>query len=198
MNKDLKISLLLVFLTGLSVLTNAQNEKGDFVVSASSSLEFSSLSSETTNGINTFDEFRINTFGFSPGVGYFIFNNLAIGLQYSLDRYVEKEEPYDYTETTHMVLPFAQLYFFKSNTRPFLIAAYGPGRFKSGYEEKDTQKISAYQLGGGLAVFVSQHLSLEFGLAYGSATAKYKASNQDDWTTLTKGFGGNIGFSIIL
>jgi len=198
MDKDLKISLLLVFLTGLPVLTNAQNEKGDFVITASSSLEFSSLSSESNNGINTIDEGRINTFGLSPGVGYFIFNNLAVGLQYTFDRYVEKEEPIDYTETTHMVLPFAQLYFFKSNTRPFLIAAYGPGRFKSGYEEKDTQKISAYQLGGGLAVFVNQHISLEFGLAYASATAKYKSSNQVDWTTLTKGFGGNIGFSIIL
>lgn len=78
------------------------------------------------------------------------------------------------------------------------MAAYGPCWVKSGNNDKDTQKLSAYQLDGGLAVFINQHISLDFSLAYASLTANYKASNQVEWKTFSKGFGGNVGFSIIL
>jgi len=92
-----------------------------------------------------------------------------------------------------MLLPFARLYFGKSNVKPFVQAGVGPGWQKWGYiNDKETENLTDYEVDGGLAVFINRHISLDFILGYGSATAKF-----DDWKTTAKGIGGEIGFSII-
>ena len=135
---------------------------------------------------------KCRPWSFTPAAGYFIANNLAVGLQLSVSSASEKENGDKYTETTTMLLPFARLYFGKSNVKPFVQAAVGPGWQKWGYDEKETGNITGYELGGGLAVFINQSISLDFSLGYASATTKL-----DDWKTTAKGIGGNIGFSII-
>jgi hypothetical protein len=53
-------------------------------------------------------------------------------------------------------------------------------------------------LGGGLAVFLNQHVSLDLSLGYASASAKIKDNYNVEWKSISKGIGANIGFSIIL
>ena len=60
----------------------------------------------------------MSTFEFTPGIGYFVANNLALGVMVSLESLNEKEVDDDkYTETTTMLLPYAVLYFRNSYER---------------------------------------------------------------------------------
>jgi len=198
MKKNLKSCFIMMALIVSSAMANAQIQKGKILIDASGSLDFSSLTSKWENEYNSGDGSNTTTLKFTPGAGYFIANNFALGIQLSMNNMSDKEDREKYTETTTMLLPFALLYFGKGNVKPFIQAAFGPGWQKSGYNEKHSEKLSGYELGGGLAVFLNQHVSLDFSLGYASASAKYKDTSNVNWKTFTKGIGGNIGFSIIL
>lgn len=84
----------------------------------------------------------------------------------------QEEDGDKYTETTTMLLPFVRLYFGKSNVKSFVQAGVGPGWEKWGYSNnKETENLVGYEFDGGLAVFISPNISLDFILGYGSATA---------------------------
>jgi len=196
MKRNLKISFVLVIFMGLTTMATAQTEKGNFMIGASSSLDFTSLSLKLENDNASTDGGKITTFEFTPGVGYFVANNLAVGIQFSLNSASEKEDGDKYTETTTMLLPFARLYFGKGNVKPFVQAAFGPGWQKWGYDDKQTENLTGYELGGGLAIFINQHVSIDLSLGYASASSKFKDGYNVDWDSTSKGIGGNIGFSI--
>jgi len=198
MKRDPKFYFVVAVLACLSFPANAQTEKGNFLISASSNLDFTSSSIKLKKGDTSNDGGDRGTFELTPAAGYFVANNLALGVMVSLESLNEKEEDGDkYTETTTMLLPFAILYFGKSNVKPFVQAAFGPGWEKWGYDEKEKESITGFQLGGGLAVFVNQHVSLDFSLGYASASAKVNDNYNTEWKVINKGIGGNIGFSII-
>ncbi len=127
MKRDLKFYFIVAVLIGLSFVANAQTEKGNFLISASSNLDFTSSSIKLKNGDTSNDGGDMSTFEFTPAVGYFVANNLALGVMLSLESSSDEEDGDKYTETTTMLLPFAVLYFGKSNVKPFVQAAFGPG-----------------------------------------------------------------------
>ena len=174
-----------------------QTEKGKFLVSASSSFDFTSLSSKWETDSNSGDAGKTTGFDLAPSAGYFLGNNLAVGLQLSLNRVTEKDDADKYTETTTMLMPFALLYFGKSNVKPFIQAGFGPGWYKAEYSDSQSKKLSAYELGGGIAIFINQHVSLDISLGYASVSSKFTDGWNVNWKTVSKGIGGNIGFSII-
>lgn len=192
MKKNLKISFVFFILTGFAVIATAQTEKGNFLLGGTSSLNFASLSLKLENDNVSEDAGKTSAIEFTPGAGYFIADNLAVGVQFSVNSASQEEDGDKYTETTTMLLPFARLYFGKSNVKPFVQAGIGPGWEKWGYDDKETENLTLYEVDGGLAVFINRHISLDFILGYGWATAK-----PDDWKITTKGIGGEIGFSII-
>jgi opacity protein-like surface antigen len=198
MKKNLKISFVLFILTGLATVTAAQTEKGSFLLSGSGSLDFAWLSLKLENDNTSEDAGKMSNLEFTPGAGYFIADNLAVGLEFSLSSASQKEDGDKYTETTTMLLPFARLYFGKSNVKPFVQAGVGPGWEKWGYKnDKETENLVGYEFDGGLAVFISPNISLDFILGYAGATAKIKDYQNVEWKTTASGFGGSIGFSII-
>ncbi len=175
----------------------AQTEKGKFLIGASSSLDFATASPKANNDFTSVEGAKTSTFEFTPGAGYFILNNLAAGVQFSINSTKEKDDTESYSETATMLLPFVVKYFGKGNVKPFVNAAVGPGWQKWGYDDKQTETLTACQLGGGLAIFVNQHISLDLSLAHVSASAKFKDNANQNWDSTSKGVGGNIGFSII-
>jgi hypothetical protein len=93
-------------------------------------------------------------------------------VQFSVNSARQEEDGDKYTETTTMLLPFVRLYFGKSNVKSFVQAGVGPGWEKWGYSNnKETENLVGYEFDGGLAVFISPNISLDFILGYGSATA---------------------------
>src|ERR1700710_1032719 len=78
----------------------AQTEKGNFLVGGTAGFQ--------TNSTNT-------TIAFSPNVGYFVKNNLAVGASSTLSSVKE-----DFLKTTTFNIgPFARYYVGHSNFKPF-------------------------------------------------------------------------------
>ena len=198
MKKNLKISTFLIFLMVFSTVVRAQTEKGTAIISGSTNLTFSSLTPKMEDGNNSMEGNKVSNFEFTPGAGIFIANNLALGVQVSINSATERSNREDYTESSTMFLPFALLYFGNGDIKPFVQAALGMGTQKLKYDnEKERANVFGYEIGGGLAVFLNQHVSLDFSLNYASATSKFDVDyNNTELKLKSRGIGGNIGFSI--
>lgn len=182
MKKNLFISFILFFLMGFGQTASSQTNKGNFILGASSSLEFSSFSVKMEHGSNH----KSNTLEITPRAGYFFANNLAIGVQPSVDKKVQKIDGKKNTKTTTMIFPFALLYFGKGTVKPFVQAAFGPGWNNYSYQEQE--KLTGFELGGGLAFFINPNVSFDMNLKYASVTNKLKST--------AKGIRGLWGFSV--
>src|SRR5690554_3948454 len=108
MKKNLKISFVFFILTGFAVIATAQTEKGNFLLGGTSSLNFASLSLKLENDNVSEDAGKTSAIEFTPGAGYFIADNLAVGVQFSVNSASQEEDGDKYTETTTMLLPFAR------------------------------------------------------------------------------------------
>ena len=195
MKKNFEISLLLIVLMLLSTVVRAQTEKEGFILSGSTNLNFVSLSQKIENNNTSIQGSKASNFEISSGAGYFIFNNFAIGVQISIKNATEDVENQDATESSTMFIPFALLYFGNGNIKPYVQAGLGSGSKKlKNHSVRNRANVTGYELAGGLAVFLSQKVSLDFSLSYASATSKF--SNVNDWELKSKGIGGNIGLSL--
>jgi hypothetical protein len=192
MAKNLKTSFLLGLMTCLCAVATAQTEKGNFLIGSSSGSNFAIYSLNVENSFSNEDSWKLSTFGFNSGAGYFISNNLVMGLQFSLNYSSEKEDENKYTELTRMFLPFARLYFGSKNMKPFVQAAYGMGLNRTSEHYKEEEYVTGYEIDGGLAFFFNKNISLDFIVGYGSLTLE-----NDDRKSSGRGIGGNIGISVI-
>ncbi|WP_372776641.1 hypothetical protein, partial [Mangrovibacterium sp.] len=92
MKRNIAFSFIMATLIGLSLVANAQTEKGKILLDASSSLDFTSLSSKWETDYNSGDGGKTSSFDFSPAVGYFVANNLAFGIMLELSTTTEKDD----------------------------------------------------------------------------------------------------------
>ena len=204
MKKQLKVSYLLALLISISLLTGAQTEKGNYLIGASSSLDFSSLSMKWKTDYNSGDDGKINSLEFTPAVGYFLANNFAVGAGIGLSRTVEKEDNDKYINSVFSILPFARYYFGKKNVKPYLHGAVGPGwgKNKNDRSFESTIEIDSdlflYELGGGIAFFLNEKVSLDIGFGYVSARSKWEDLSKMDRENTADGIATSIGVAVYL
>lgn len=194
-----KVLLLVAVMVMISSLSKAQAKKGDILVGATSSLNFGSMSSSIEYDGESTDIGKTTEFSFSPGIGYFVVDGLALGLDINWETSINKPDEGDEVKTSQFLIgPFAKYYFGATNLKPFLESSFG---FGSGNNDEQDYNISGYGLGGGVAVFLNEVVSLEFGLGYGGTTAQMKDvqidfyGNTDDVDVKTNGFAFEFGFS---
>jgi outer membrane protein len=192
MTINLKTRFLLGLMTCMFAAANAQTEMGNFLLNSSSDMEFAVYSLKVKDSYSNDDAGKLSMFGFNSGAGYFIANNLALGLQFTLTHKSEKEDGDEFTELTRMFLPFARLYFGSKNMKPFVQAAYGTGLNRTSEHYTEEEYITGYEIDGGLAFFLSKNISIDFLVGYGSLTLE-----NDDSKTSGRGIGGSIGISVI-
>ncbi len=143
--------------------------------------------------------------GLTLGGGYFVINNLVIGLQIPLTYMHTKEDATKDKESTTSIIfePSVRYYFLKGKFKPFVHGGVGYGTAKYKYDPSDgsssTDNYSQFvwEIGGGGAFFVTNNVSLDLLLAYTSNTTKAKKDNPDDYRTITSGIGGGIGLTIL-
>jgi len=183
----------------ISTFSMAQAKKGDLLVGATSSLNFGSTSSSIEYDGESSDIGKTTEFSFSPGVGYFVVDGLALGVDVNWETSISKPDEGDEVKTSQFLIgPFAKYYFGATNLKPFLESSFG---FGSGNNDDQDYNLSGYSFGGGVAVFLNEVVSLEFGLGYGGTTAQMKDvqidfyGNTDDVDVKTSGFGFEFGFS---
>ena len=195
---------LVAVLIGIAEITNAQTEKGKILLGGQSSLEFTSYSSEWETDYGSGDNGKSRYLDITPQVGYFIANNLAVGLEipYSFSKEIDGDD--SYSTSSFAVVPFARYYFGKTKIKPYLHGGIGPGWgknksviFKSPDIEVSTNLV-AYEFGGGLGVFINEHVSVDFGLGYGNASSKWTDSSNQNRKDIIKGIDATIGIVVCL
>lgn len=174
------------------------------------------VSIEPKDGDNTdFDGPKITAFEVTPALGYFIIDNVAVGL-FAEVGYMKSDQAADedvgidkdvWSETSTIFGPFAQIFFGEGEVRPFIEGAVGFGTLKykdeSGGSDKSqslesTTKIFGWEAGVGVSVFASESVSFEFGVGYGSEKGTNEVEDMGDIITTGSGVGVNIGISIFL
>jgi len=130
-------------------------------------------------------------------------DNLAVGLAGNITSTSTKYEDDDkYSTTSTLLMPVGIYYFpMEGNLRPLVQVGVGYNLMshKARWGSTDTKTSYsglAFNLGGGAAYFVSQNVSVNFGLSFTKSSIR---DNDDTKARVKSGlFGGNIGFSIFL
>ena len=209
----MKRTLIFYFLTTLLlspiVQIYAQTEKRKFLIGGGSSLEYASYSSKhkTTSGGG--DDGKTRYLDIIGQVGYFVFNKFVTGLEvpYSYTKEIAADEGHDYSyiNSSITLIPFLRCYLGKSNIKPYLHGGIGPGWGKTKYFEdsgekvKVPTKISAYEIGGGLGIFLNEFFSIDLGLGYVLASEKWldKYTNMN-YKSTSRGLGISIGIVVCM
>lgn len=161
----------LVFLA-IVVSAQAQTSKGDWMVGGYFK-------------INTSDN---NTqIGLTPTAGAFVANNLAIGGSLLFDY----QKAGDNKITTFGIGPFMRYYFTDANVKPMFHGSLSflSQKFKSGSFASSTTSGLNYFLGGGAAIFISEHASIDILMGYDHTRFDGDGSG---------GFALNVGFQVYL
>ena len=189
----------------------SQTEKGKFIISGSTSTEFSFAKTKAEAG-GFSGEQKTTAFDIKPSFGYFVADNLFIGVS----------GIYDFTHTNDRVtveksrmLIFMQTvgnYFHTENKmRHFVTGGIGIAnnkyQYKSngnnfdpsdpGFNTSFTNKLNGLSVGlaAGVGYFVTDNFSIDAQVAYNYVNLKLK---NDDYESKTSGVGLRVGFSIFL
>jgi len=161
-----------------------------------------SISFNTTSSKQSFGEFssKANTFGItaSPIAGYYIMDNLAVGLALEIGASSEKTDDSKVTSTSLGIGPFAR-YHFDNGFFGEAGAIIGSSKQtqEAGGASAAEIKLNAFgfRAGAGYSFFIGNHVALEPALYYVWQNSKPKDSIADLKTTLST-IAFNIGFTV--
>ena len=196
-----KFFLLAIVLVSSNVIL-AQTEQGKYVLSGATGLQFISSNIEYEYDGQSLGDVTQTSFSVMPTIGYFVIDNLAIGLSATYTSTTQKDHGDKYTMSSAMILPSALYYFpVSGNLRPLVQAGAGfMSTVSKGNNNYDSynQKISglAINFGGGASYFINENVSLNFGLSY--TMANLKNSDDSDFVQNQGNFAGNVGLSVFL
>jgi outer membrane protein W len=203
-----KLFLLLVVFS-LSIAISAQTKKGNMFLSGGTSLTLNFLNSSkpVNNGISG-EATKWNSISFRPSFGYFVANNLSVGLVGYLYYGVTKYDDYKNSSNTILLAPTIS-FFWPFNPLGGKLRVYS--RFGVGINiqtDKDTSPNYLGQLvksttsesgpsidaGSGFSYFVKENISLNMD---GGATFNYLKDKDDSKSkTREQKYFYNIGISV--
>jgi len=173
----------------------------DFVGLKFGSIKFKSNAS----GYEEPEPVKTTSINLLPSIGYFITNNLAVGLDLTLGMMNYKDGEDGDTEKMNILLagPFIRYYFPMNNLYPFVAGSASFGSLKYKWEsdqDSDEDKTALTSFGGGLgiAVPIGNKVTFDIMAGYTSITAKDKEDNPDDNRVVIGSFGLKFGFVIFL
>lgn len=179
-------------------MTLAQTEQGKVVLSGATGLQFVSSFSKVEYGDSSDNDIENRSYSIMPSIGYFVKDNLALGIATNFSYNTVENGEYAYTTNSTMLMPNLVYYFpTKGQFRPLLQGGAG---FMAITTKQDSGKFTmrgfAANIGAGLAFFMTDYVSLNFGLTYTMANLKEK----DNFSVEQKqhNLAANIGLSIFL
>ncbi|WP_260395486.1 outer membrane beta-barrel protein [Elizabethkingia anophelis] len=91
----------------------AQTKKGNWVVSGSTTFGFDNTSTKFKKGNVSISGPKINKFTITPSAGYFVMDNLSVGVDLEFTSTTTKEDNSEYKDTNNafVILPTATYYF---------------------------------------------------------------------------------------
>ncbi|MBC8754781.1 porin family protein [Kordia sp. YSTF-M3] len=194
----MKKLLLFVAIAFLSYTVNAQTEKGKWVISGSTSISYA-----TTNltlefdGEEISDDTKGSIFSLTPSVGYFVINNLAVGLDLSFASANNDNGTTDVTTSSFSSI-LGGTYYFEAGDKFKPFVGLGAGLISTSSGDDDSLKSNGLALRGkgGLAYFVNQSLSIDFSVLYLNTNQKNKENS--DLVSKNSSIAVGLGFSLFL
>ncbi|NTW23778.1 MAG: porin family protein [Lentimicrobium sp.] len=150
---------------------------------------------------------KFNCFNLIPKAGYFVIDNLAVGIDLQLGIYSLKEtydsDIYKDQGTVFSAGPFIRYYFPVNKILPYLEAggSLGSAVLTSEYEnEEDKSKTSmnSFSAGAGISAPLGEKVALDLMLGYLSMTMKDKEDNPDNERMVIGTFGFKFGVLVFL
>jgi outer membrane protein len=174
-------------------------QKGAVLVGGSLALNMGNAKYESSS-YN--EETKLSSFQFTPEVGFFAGNGVALGLSLNLSTETQKsdqDKSNKFTATDFMAGPFIRLY---ARNGLFFMGNYSFGKKTtkytySGGSNSDKTNISNWKIGVGYAAFLNEHVALEPSLSYQVNSMKDEEDNSDSTYTTGQVVIG-LGLSIYL
>jgi hypothetical protein len=170
-----------------------QTEQSDLMVGGSVGFSFEkTASASSTSSSASYDEVSSTTFSFSPNIGYFVVDGLALGLDASYATITHED---DYKQTEYSIAPFLRYYMGKGQVKMFVHGEYGLLRLKAepigSYSSNNPiYKGSIFLVGVGAATFLSKNIALEAKMMYYNKVVEHHS--------VPKGMFFSLGFQIHL
>jgi outer membrane protein len=195
-----KLLLLLIIVVSTGTIF-AQTKQGNFVLSGRTGLQFTASNTKYVYDGKTIDgsESKLSAFSIIPSVGYFVIDNLAVGLVGDIEINTDKSDDPKYVSSTTAILVNGSYYFpLEGKLRPFAFIGAG---LASQVEkevpagEYDTKYSGiCFHFGGGLSYFIKENISLDLGLSY--LMANLKDADDNKGKVKYGRFNTNIGVSV--
>lgn len=158
--------------------------------------------SRDSDNSNSNKEFSLNL---TPRVGYFVIDNLAVGLDFTLAYTHTKGNDGRYISnmTRFGTGPFLRYYIPSQKLLPFAEASYSIGSSKTAWEydnfdDERTTKVQQYGFGIGLGVPLGEKVSFDNLIGYQSYIYKEKEDNEDNLRYIVGTIGLKLGLTVIL
>ncbi len=211
-----KQSLFLAFLFISVICSNvsAQTSKGKFLLGGltyvggggfdATSIGYTTTKSKDDSGDGDYKgkEFSFNL---APKLGYFVIDNLALGLDFTLVSSFNKTTNTDfkYNSTLFTAGPFVRYYIPTKKVLPFAEAMYSVGSLKSsseweGGENTEKYGVQLYSVGIGVAIPLGEKASFDALVGYHSTIYKDKEDNENNSRNIVGTVGLKLGFTIFL
>ena len=163
----------------LSFQARAQTEQENWLLGAGTDLGF------LFGKIDSGREDTYTSFGLEGRAGYFLVDNLVVGLDLGFNSYSVGS----YSESTLALGPFARYYF---KMRLFAEAGYQFGAVTA--DGNDRGNTSSFGLGAGYAAFIHEHFAIEPMLQYSLTSIKWDEGSAVQGYS----FGLMVNFSLYL
>ena len=179
-------SLILVFsFLMVATFTHAQTSSGSLMFGGG--IDFSSRSRQSNN------QNDYSTITFSPSVGYFVSDNFAIGLGFSVENEKSGTDPNRMVQTSFGAGPFARYYFFTSNEQFAIFGQAGlslaSGKTKISGGNVTKYSSTSFSIFPGAAYFFNEHWAVELSITGFQLTSTDPNKNNDGDKTTYVSFG---------
>lgn len=199
--------LTLIALLAFFGTANAQTEKGNWIVSGATSLGFNSNKITNKSGDVSVDGQKTTTFNVKPAIGYFVIDNLSVGIDLGYevkkyDEYLGFEQKTKVTASTFSVLPSAT-YYFKTDSKAFPYVGAGAGYALNNSKTTITAPYKTnffqWKAKAGLAYFITPSIAVDLGLSYDQLSTTFNETQMiSENKVIFKNFGANIGINVVL
>lgn len=172
---------------------NAQINKGSLMIGGGFGFNTGSNKTTSSNGSTSVSSTsKGSEFSFTPRVGYFLINNLALGLGLDIGNssttYTEDGKTYKSGSGSTSIAPFVRYYYPVGKVYPFVEANIGFGSQSTkstdadGKETTNKTSLSSFGVGPGVAFFLNDNVALDASIMYGSINSKWTGSGTNPTT----------------
>jgi len=192
--KKMKRLLSLLLLIVFSSTIYAQTEKNKVMVSGGTGLQFlSSKLKPMEDGVTQY-ELTTNSISILPSIGYFIIDNLSVGLAANITSTSTKYDDYDPDVLTSIFIIPTAVYFVPMDGEIRPLGQFGVGLASISEKEGDSAMGFALNIGGGVAYFIKENISVNGGLSY--TMARLNDSDNENVKVKQGNFGANLSLSL--